>query len=49
MVVAVPAGTGAGAPSAHAVVAAIPMEHRFDNSGKYIVAGDLIKGLTGSD
>ena len=31
------------------IIAAIPMEARFDNSGKYLVVGDLIPNLTGSE
>ena len=31
------------------IIAAIPMEARFDNSGKYFVVGDLIPNLTESE
>ena len=43
------AGTGTSDLSIDDIIAAIPMEARFDNSGKHAVVGDLIPNLTGSE
>ena len=45
------AGTGTGTSdlTIDDIIAAIPMEARFGNSGKYLVVGDLIPNLTGSE
>ena len=43
------AGTGTSGLSIDDIIAAIPMEARFDNTGKYLVVGDLIPNLTGSE
>ena len=43
------AGTGTSDLSIDDIIAAIPIEARFDNSGKYLVVGDLIPNLTESE
>ena len=43
------AGTGTSDLSIDDIIAAIPMEAHFDNSGKYLVVGNLIAHLTGSE
>ena len=43
------AGTGTSDPSIDDIIAAIPMEARFDNSGKYLAVGDLIPNPTESE